>query len=175
MSHREYVHPAFRPLLESICPPLGAGPLQPEPTPALDPKTLERAYRSLVSDIADQAPDDGFPPDVDLLPYAGPLKDDELAVVCQLHGQAVIDEFSIDPTLLARFLRREISTEELVTHLKQATERAVCEALRGSVLSELENRAEIAQEHQLEDYHDGGRITALERLEHDHATSRLLK
>lgn len=133
------------------------------------------AYRALISDIADQAPDDGFPADVDLLQYATPMSDEELALVCSLHAQAVTDELSLNPTLIARFLRKEISTDDLVTQLKQATERAVCEAIRKDVLSECENRAEMAYEHQIEDFHGGGCMTPTERMKHELGVARLLK
>lgn len=156
------------PFVRSIYPSGTEGHLDTQPD-------QKRAYRALISDIADQAPDDGFPADVDLLQYASPLSDEELALVCSLHAQAVTDELSLDPTLIARFLRREISTDELVTQLKHATERAVCEAIRKDVLSECENRAEMAYEHQMEDFHGGGCMTPTERMLHELGVARHLK
>lgn len=136
---------------------------------------VSAAYRALISRIADDEPNSGWPADVDLLACAGPLSDEELALVCDMHAQAVTDEFSLDPTLIARYLRREIDSNQLLNQLRAATERAVCQTLREDVLAECESRAELAREHQLEDYYGGSTMTAYERLAFDHGVARLFK
>ena len=134
------------------------------------------AYRALIERIADEAPDSGWPEDIDLLKEILPLADEEIAIACDLHKQAVTDELSIDPSLLARYLRRETDLITLLAHLRAATERAVCDAIRSDVMTELQCRTEIAQEHQNERYYGGGAcFTLREQLARDYGVSRLLK
>jgi hypothetical protein len=133
------------------------------------------AYRDLISRIADQEPHFGWSSNRPLVKLTKPFTDEELALVCSLHAQAVTDELALDPTLIARYLRREINSDQLLAHLREATERAVCEALISDVLAECDNRAERAYERQIEDFHDGGCMTPTERMLHDMGVARLLK
>ena len=136
----------------------------------------EQAYQELINRIADDEPHSGWPADVDLLKEASPLTDDETALVCSLHTQAVIDEFAFDPTLLARFLRREIDSDELLNQLRLATEGAVWEALRDNVLEECSRRNEERHEHSLEDYYGGSAtLTPREQAEHDFGVRSLFR
>lgn len=100
----------------------------------------QSAYQALIERIADDEPVGGWPRNVDLLKNAAPLSDEEMALVCSLHAQAVTDELSIDPTLLARHLRGEIDTASLLSHLREATETAVWKAVHSDVLEECERR-----------------------------------
>ena len=147
-----------------------------EPLSGATARFKNPAYRALIERIADEAPCSGWPEDVDLLKEILPLADQELAIACDLHKQAVTDELSIDPSLLSRYLRGETDLTALLGYLRSATEHAVCEAVRSDVMAELQCRAELAQEHQNERYYGGGACFSLhEQLARDYAVSRLLK
>lgn len=137
--------------------------------------TDKSAYEALISRIADQEPQFGWSTDRSLVEHAKPFTDEELALVCSMHAQAVTDELALDPTLIARYLRCEINSDQLLAQLREATERAVSEALVSDVLNECDNRAERSYERQIENFHDGGCMTPAERMLHDMGVARLLK
>lgn len=118
---------------------LGSGPLETQSKP------VGAAYRALVGRIADLESDSGWPVDVDLLKVAGPLTRDEQAAVCDFHAQAMTDELSLDPAILASYLRNDIGAIDLVAHVREATERAAWEVIRADLLEECRSRAELSR------------------------------
>lgn len=135
----------------------------------------DSAYRALISRIADQEPRFGWSRDGSVMSFAKPFTDEELALVCSLHAQAVTDELALDPSLIAGYLRREINSDQLLARLREATERAVCEALMLDVLAECDRRGELAYERQVESYYGGSCMMPRERLEHELGVARALK
>jgi len=99
-----------------------------------------------------------------------------MAVVCALHAQAVTDELSLDPTLLARYFRKELSLCDLEAHLREATESAVWEAVRLDVLDECARRNERAAARRDEDFYGSAqRITMQEQAERDFGVRALFR
>lgn len=103
--------------------------------PSLTPQTI---YQRLIWRIALATPHNAAA-DIDLQQYAGDMTPQEIEVVFEMHRDAVQAEFSLDPSWCIRHLKGEVSTEELLKHLRDMTNRVVCDAIREDVLVELDD------------------------------------
>lgn len=117
-----------------------------------DLKTLA-AYRDLVGVLADMEPNNGWHGADDLLHYVPPLSPEDLAVVCESRTQDVADELSIDPLVIASWLRGEVNDHEFLARIREATTRAVAEAVWPDVADRCDENNERRHERQLENYY----------------------
>ena len=100
-------------------------------------RTAQSIYDTLVWRIVCALPGNARE-DIGLQRYLGVLTPEEIDVVVHMHRDAVSGEFKVDPSWITRHLKGEITTDHLITHLRDMTERVVCEAIRDDVLKELE-------------------------------------
>lgn len=188
MHRTSHIHPVLGAALEAaIAQPVGPGPLelsadavsQPQSEIGNCPATAENltqrslaeddaqsAYRDLIADIACEEPLHGFTEvndiPVDLL--AG--NDEAVAVVCDAQAAEVTNEVALDPTLYARFMRKEVSAAEVLRALREAFGAGCARAALPDVQEKCSSLHEAAYERSLEGFYGGsGPQSDRERLE----------
>lgn len=117
------------------------------------------AYRAILTRIAAQDDESGSPVDAQALKAAHPLTRAELAAVCDAHPQAITDEFSVNPHVLAAFFRGDIGALDLLHHITEAADSAAWEVIRQEV-SDARAQWEVLKE-----------VSATDHLAHESAES----
>jgi hypothetical protein len=111
----------------------------------------QRAYRAILTRLADLDDESGSPVTIDHLKAVTVFTREELAAINAAHPQVIRDELQVDPEMLGAYWRGDIGPLDMLQHVREANENAAWEAVRKDLQSEFENRAEAAYERSLSD------------------------
>lgn len=132
----------------------------------------QRAYRAILTRIADLDDESGSPVTIDHLKAVTVFTREELAAINAAHPQVIRDELQVDPEMLAAYWRGDIGPLDMLQHLREANEAAAWEAIRKDLQSEFENRAEAAYDRQVESFCEGGGPKSLQQRYEEAASLR---